>query len=32
MRGMVEELGGVPIAGFETYGEIALHAGDMSNA
>lgn len=30
VRGMVEELGGVPIAGFETYGEIALDAGDMS--
>jgi methyl-accepting chemotaxis protein len=27
---MVEELGGVPLAGFETYGEIALDAGDMS--
>jgi methyl-accepting chemotaxis protein len=25
-----DELGGVPIAGFETYGEIALQAGDMS--
>jgi len=24
------ELGGVPLAGFETYGEIALSAGDMS--
>ena len=24
------ELGGVPIAGFETYGEIALDAGDLS--
>ena len=24
------ELGGVPLAGFETYGEIALAAGDMS--
>lgn len=30
IRGMVEELGGVPLAGFETYGEIALDAGDMS--
>jgi len=30
VRGMSEELGGVPIAGFETYGEIALDAGDMS--
>jgi methyl-accepting chemotaxis protein len=30
VRGMVEELGGVPLAGFETYGEIALDAGDMS--
>jgi methyl-accepting chemotaxis protein len=27
---MAEELGGVPVAGFETYGEIALDAGDMS--
>ena len=27
---MSEELGNVPIAGFETYGEIALDAGDMS--
>jgi len=27
---MSEELGGVPLAGFETYGEIALAAGDMS--
>jgi len=27
---IVDELGGVPIAGFETYGEIALDAGDMS--
>jgi methyl-accepting chemotaxis protein len=27
---MSEELGGVPLAGFETYGEIALDAGDMS--
>jgi methyl-accepting chemotaxis protein len=25
-----EELGGVPLAGFETYGEIALDAGDLS--
>ena len=30
VRGMVEELGGVPVAGFETYGEIALDVGDMS--
>ena len=30
VRGMVDELGGAPIAGFETYGEIALDAGDMS--
>jgi methyl-accepting chemotaxis protein len=30
VRGMSEELGGVPLAGFETYGEIALAAGDMS--
>ena len=28
--GMSEELGGAPLAGFETYGEIALDAGDMS--
>ena len=27
---MVDEVGGVPIAGFERYGEIALDAGDMS--
>jgi methyl-accepting chemotaxis protein len=27
---MSAELGGVPLAGFETYGEIALGAGDMS--
>jgi methyl-accepting chemotaxis protein len=30
VKGMAEELGGVPLAGFETYGEIALDAGDMS--
>jgi methyl-accepting chemotaxis protein len=30
VRGMSHELGDVPIAGFETYGEIALDAGDMS--
>lgn len=30
VRGMAEELGGVPLAGFETYGEIALDVGDMS--
>jgi methyl-accepting chemotaxis protein len=30
VSGMAEELGGVPLAGFETYGEIALDAGDMS--
>ncbi|MBS2011822.1 MAG: FIST C-terminal domain-containing protein [Deltaproteobacteria bacterium] len=30
VKGMVEELGNVPLAGFETYGEIALDAGDMS--
>ncbi|MBX3190217.1 MAG: FIST C-terminal domain-containing protein [Labilithrix sp.] len=30
VRGMVEELGDVPLAGFETYGEIALDVGDMS--
>ena len=27
---VVEVLGGAPIAGFETYGEIALNAGDFS--
>jgi methyl-accepting chemotaxis protein len=27
---MREELGGVPLAGFESYGEIALQAGDLS--
>jgi hypothetical protein len=30
VRGISEELGNVPLAGFETYGEIALDAGDMS--
>lgn len=30
VSGMSEELGGAPVAGFETYGEIALNAGDMS--
>ena len=30
VRAMVEELGNVPLAGFETYGEIALDSGDMS--
>jgi methyl-accepting chemotaxis protein len=30
VRGMSEELGGARLAGFETYGEIALDAGDMS--
>ena len=30
VRGMSAELGGAPICGFETYGEIALDAGDMS--
>jgi methyl-accepting chemotaxis protein len=30
IKAMAEELGGVPLAGFETYGEIALDAGDMS--
>jgi methyl-accepting chemotaxis protein len=30
VRGMSEELGNVPLAGFETYGEIAMDAGDMS--
>jgi methyl-accepting chemotaxis protein len=27
---MSEALGGAPLAGFETYGEIALGAGDLS--
>lgn len=30
VAGISEELGGVPLAGFETYGEIALDAGDLS--
>lgn len=30
VRGMSEVLGGVPLAGFETYGEIALEGGSMS--
>jgi methyl-accepting chemotaxis protein len=30
VRAMASELGGVPLAGFKTYGEIALDAGDMS--
>lgn len=30
VAGIAEELGSVPIAGFETYGEIALDAGDLS--
>jgi methyl-accepting chemotaxis protein len=30
VHAMSEELGNVPLAGFETYGEIALDAGDMS--
>jgi methyl-accepting chemotaxis protein len=30
VQGMADELGNVPVAGFETYGEIALAAGDMS--
>jgi len=30
VRAIAEELGDVPVAGFETYGEIALDAGDMS--
>jgi hypothetical protein len=30
VRSMSDELGGVPLAGFETYGEIALDAGDLS--
>jgi methyl-accepting chemotaxis protein len=30
VRGMSNELGGARLAGFETYGEIALHGGEMS--
>ena len=30
VKGMAKELDGAPIAGFETYGEIALNSGDMS--
>jgi methyl-accepting chemotaxis protein len=30
VQGMSAELGGAPLAGFETYGEIALDAGDLS--
>ena len=30
VRGISDELGGAKIAGFETYGEIALDVGDMS--
>ena len=30
VAGIVDELGRVPLAGFETYGDIALRAGDMS--
>ena len=30
VRGISQELGGAPLAGFETYGEIALEGGDMS--
>ena len=30
VKGISEELGGVALAGFETYGEIALDVGDMS--
>jgi methyl-accepting chemotaxis protein len=30
VRGISAELGGAPLAGFETYGEIAMSAGDMS--
>jgi methyl-accepting chemotaxis protein len=30
VKGISEELGGAPLAGYETYGEIALAAGDMS--
>ena len=30
VAGMADELGSVPLAGFETYGEIAMDVGDMS--
>lgn len=30
VTGMSEALGGAPLAGFETYGEVALHAGELS--
>jgi methyl-accepting chemotaxis protein len=30
VQAMSQELGGVPVAGFETYGEIALEVGEMS--
>lgn len=30
VRGISTALGGVPLAGFETYGEIAMNSGDMS--
>lgn len=30
VRGIGAELGGAPMAGFETYGEVALSSGDMS--
>jgi len=30
VSGMSEELGGAPLAGFETYGEIAMSVGEMS--
>ena len=30
VTGMSEELGGAPLAGFETYGEVALSVGEMS--
>jgi methyl-accepting chemotaxis protein len=30
VRGIAEELGDIPVAGFETYGEIALAVGDLS--
>jgi methyl-accepting chemotaxis protein len=30
VKGISEELGDVPLAGYETYGEVALDVGDMS--
>jgi methyl-accepting chemotaxis protein len=30
VRAIADELGGAPVAGFETYGEIALCEGDLS--